>query len=293
MSDQPQTAKESSTQPQPSPPPVSTNSAQPNQEPATNTAQANTSTAPASQTPSIPVQGESKPKSTAPAEEAHIESKAKSEKKSESNTTPLLSAAATNAQKESKNDKEAVGPTVDELIEEGLKMDNKLNLSLDEKENDEDLNDEQITKEFNAFMKEMSQGGGADVFTQLNQMLQGIDDESKMPFNDNELDGLAANMLNKFMEKDIILEPLIEAREKLKKFIDEKPENVKEKPKLKVIEELIEMLEKDEKTAESKEKMVKKFEELQDLGGIPKEILDDCAKENPDLQNQLNKCPVF
>ena len=48
----------------------------------------------------------------------------------------------------------------------------------------------------------------------------------------------------------------------------------------------------------SKDEIIKKFEELNDKGGLPKQIVKNCMKENPDLKNFKNftngkLCTIF
>lgn len=179
-----------------------------------------------------------------------------------------------------------------DLIDSALQKTHKLNLSMDEKEDLEDINEEDVAKEFENFMKEMNQGAGAgDFMAQLNQMLGGSLEDGEG--DDNDIDSTANKMLFRMMDKDIIYEPLLEAREKMRAFVDKNEDNTKYKPRLKLIEELIELLDKGDNSDASKELMSQKFEQLQDLGGIPQEILSDCAKENPELAGQLGNCPIF
>ena len=179
-----------------------------------------------------------------------------------------------------------------DLIDSALQKTHKLNLSMDEKEDLEDIDEEDVAKEFENFMKEMNQGAGAsDFMAQLNQMLGGTLEDGEG--DDNDIDDTANKMLFRMMDKDIIYEPLLEAREKMRAFVEKNEGNTKYKPRLKLIEELIELLDKGDNSDACKELMSQKFEQLQDLGGIPQEILSDCAKENPELAGQLGNCPIF
>lgn len=179
-----------------------------------------------------------------------------------------------------------------DLIDSALQTTHKLNLSMDEKEDLGDINEEDVAKEFENFMKEMNQGAGAnDFMAQLNQMLGGSLEEGEG--DENDIDGTANKMLFRMMDKEIIYEPLLEAREKMRAFVEKNEGNVKYKPRLELIEELIELLDKGDNSDSCKELMSQKFEQLQDLGGIPQEILSDCAKENPELAGQLGNCPIF
>ncbi len=136
--------------------------------------------------------------------------------------------------------------------------------------------------------------------------------ESKVPTgqeNFNFLDGLDDNetfdkfttdLLNQFVNKDLIYEPILEAKKKVQALIDKDPKNKTKAnlDKLAKIDEIVLLLDKKDQTQEDKDKIIKKFEELNDSGGLPEEIMKDCIKDNPELANlqSLGKgkgCDIF
>lgn len=180
-----------------------------------------------------------------------------------------------------------------DLINECVaKSNNKLNISVDEKEELNNLDDEAIEKEFNDFMKNINKNNSADEF--LNEiskiMEKGVGEQDPnflKGFDDNNFDNFSKNLLYQFVNKDVIYEPLKEAKKKIEELLennknDKKNEN---EEKLKLINDIILLLDKNSNDEKIKEDIITKFEELNDKGGLPDQIVKNCMKENPDLKN--------
>lgn len=182
---------------------------------------------------------------------------------------------------------------LDLLNECVAKSRNKLNISVDEKEELDNLDDEAIEKEFNEFMKNISKDNTADQF--LNEiskiMEKGVgqqDPNFLNSFDDGNFDNFSKNLLYQFVNKDVIYEPLKEAKKKIEELVQNKKndKNLKvNNEKLKLINDIITLLEIENSNDKIKEEVICKFEELNDKGGLPEEIVKNCMKENPDLEN--------
>lgn len=187
----------------------------------------------------------------------------------------------------------------------------KLNLTADEKDDLEDLDDEQIQKEYEEFMKNISGGTNAnDFLSQLNKMMEGgFNGDANMDFGNllgdmgdgNDFDVFTDNLITQFIDKEVIYEPLKEARQKVDELMDTAPAN--RSPKniriSQILSELIGLMDKDlQKTPEGKEKIMQLFEELQDNGGLPEEIVKTSVGDNPEMaklqeMTQGKGCTIF
>ncbi|KRX06812.1 hypothetical protein PPERSA_11457 [Pseudocohnilembus persalinus] len=212
--------------------------------------------------------------------------------------------------KEQENKKQQEDEEDDDL-DQGLDDfddDKKLDVTLSEKDpqDDEDF-DPQTDKEFQEFMKQMKDGLGlgedeqglGDVGGMVSQLLQGLsgqqqEGQNKQGNNNNKdnnksddmfknfdqngdfMDQLADNLLKEFMDKDILLEPLKDAKENYSKYLEENEGKIDEKDydkyvnQLACIDEILEIIDKD---PNNKQDMIAKFEKMQEFGTPPPELL--------------------
>ena len=153
----------------------------------------------------------------------------------------------------------------------------KLNLTADEKDDLEDIDDEEIEKEYEEFMRNMSQNAQVNDFMgQLSQLM-----ESSINIDGNSQEGLgnflggidesadfdmfADNLIGQFIEKEVIYEPLKEAKQKVEEHIAKNPENQSDKNLkiLTILNNILSTLDKDDyKSPENREKVMKLFEDL-------------------------------
>ena len=194
-----------------------------------------------------------------------------------------------------------------------LETNKKLNLTADEKDDLDDLDDEEIEKEYEEFMRNISQNAQVNDFMgQLSQLMEsGINIDGNNPEGlGNFLGGLdesadfdvfTDNLIGQFIEKDIIYEPLTEARQKVEEHVAAKEENRTEQnlKVLTILNNILSTLDKEDyKSPENREKVMKLFEDLHDNGGLPEEIMKECLTNNPELKNLQNMgkgqgCSIF
>lgn len=189
----------------------------------------------------------------------------------------------------------------------------KLNLTADEKEDLDDLDDEAIQKEYADFMKNIASNDNAnDFLSQLNKLMEsGVGDMIGMN-NDfsnllgslddnNQFDSLTDNLINQFIDKDVIYEPLKEARQKVNEHInaDKKNKNQKNIKVLQILTEIINLMDTNSQTTPTgRERIMQLFEELQEEGGLPEEIIQQSVKDNPEMAKlqdltQGKNCVIF
>lgn len=174
----------------------------------------------------------------------------------------------------------------------------KLNLTHDEKEDLEDLDDEQIQKEYENFMRNIANSTKANDFLgQLNKLMEaGLNSNMNVDTDfgnllggleeGNDFDVFTDNLIGQFIDKEVIYEPLKEAKQKVEEHINtatvnKTPRNIKV---LQILNEIIELMDKDaQNTNEGKERIMQLFEELQDQGGLPEEIVKNSMADNPEM----------
>ncbi len=141
---------------------------------------------------------------------------------------------------------------------------------------------------------------------QIKTILQGL-----MNNIDNEnFDSMAQGFLKEFMDKEVLQEPLEEAKKNYEVYLAEKGNTLDEtdkknyKEQYNCILELIDILEKD---PQNKEKMINIFEKMHDYGMPPEGILNPLSKAtggtafpgpsanaNPeDMAKQIENCNIF
>lgn len=106
---------------------------------------------------------------------------------------------------------------------------------------------------------------------------------SKLEKNPN-FDNFTNKLLDEFMDKEILEEPLKEAKESYTNFLKEKGDTLNEDDKTRFIKqsecinELLVILEKD---PQNKIKLVETFEKMQEYGSPPEEITKSVEKDSP------------
>ena len=212
------------------------------------------------------------------------------------------------------NDGKTENPNDVDFLDECLTGANeKLNLTADEKDDLEDLDDEQIQKEYEAFMKNLGSNANAtDFLGQLNQLMEGGLTGDKNLDGDfgnilggldegNDFDMFTDNLIGQFIDKEVIYEPLKEARQKVDEHVNESVANKTEKniKILGILDNIIKLMDEDaQKTSEGKEKVMQLFEDLQEQGGLPDEIVKTHINDNPEMAKlqELTKskgCTIF
>ena len=181
----------------------------------------------------------------------------------------------------------------EEVIDEGLmddlagEMEEKLNLTAGERTNEDDL-DPEMDQHFEDFIKKMQQdpsGGAAmgDMMKMMQQMLGGMGGPEGMggmggagafptpgdEMSDDKLDSMTDTLLEQFMDKEVLYEPLQSAKEELtanlsKDTVTDEDKNIIKK-QLVIIDELIETFEKD---PTNKKKLISLFEEMNKIGSF-------------------------
>lgn len=101
---------------------------------------------------------------------------------------------------------------------------NKLNISKHEKNDLEELDDEKIEQEFNAFLQDMQKQNGFenDFFNQMNKMFENPDLQGNIlgDLNDDaNMDNFANKFIFQMVNKDIIYEPLKEAKKQYDDYL--------------------------------------------------------------------------
>lgn len=175
------------------------------------------------------------------------------------------------------------------FIEENVEgSKNKLNLSINEKEDLEDLDDEQVEQEFTAFLKDINKDEQAKEFLdQMNLLMESGFNENKT-FNDdflfdttqgNSMEGFANSCIKQLVKKEVIYEPLKEARKQMQSFMGASEANrtLANKEKLKLINDCLQILESpDHSKPAQTDELVRLFEKLNEKGGLPDEMLKKC-----------------
>lgn len=179
-----------------------------------------------------------------------------------------------------------------------------LSPELDEFENPE------LEKEFNDFMKSLQSGGEDNSINQLTNMMGELfknmggptaeseeqkgdaDPEVSKKLNDiftkfekaPQFDNFANKLLHDFMDKEILEEPLKDAKKSYETYLTEQSEKLgKEEVERfrnqeKCIDELITTLDKE---PNNKDKLISLFEKMQEFGAPPEEITKNIEKDNP------------
>jgi peroxin-19 len=202
---------------------------------------------------------------------------------------------------------------VDDLLDqalEGFEDENKLNLTNNDTEKDEE-EDPELEKEYQAFLKSLNQEGGPtedDAMGQFSNLMSNLlsgmklDEGTGEPGNgdpnadaqlkglleglmkgagDDNFDSMAQNFLREFMDKDILQEPLLEAKKNYETYLDANKEKLNETDKTNYNEQyncINKLLEVIEKEPENKEQMINIFEKMHDYGMPPEGILNPLSK---------------
>jgi len=159
----------------------------------------------------------------------------------------------------------------------------------------------------NADPNNPEQGGQAD--DQLKSILKNL-----MGNVENEnFDSMAQGFLREFMDKDILQEPLEEAKKNYESYLAEKGNELNETDKKNYTEQyncILQLLEIIEKEPQDKEKMINIFEKMHDYGMPPEGILNPLSKagfpgnlntgqngpsnmSQEDMAKQLENCNIF
>lgn len=206
----------------------------------------------------------------------------------------------------------------DDILEQALEdfeKEEKLNLTTDDKDRDE-AEDPEIEKEFENFMKGLGQSGQGseeDAMKQLSSLMAGLMNEMKSGENNGEegpagptganfakmfeglmgsLDGgdmdSATNMfLEGVMEKDLLQEPLTEAKKHYETYLEENKGKLTETEsknyteQYNCITQLIEVLDTE---PNNKPKMIGLFEKMHEYGSLPPGILNPFESQIPSGQ---------
>ena len=197
----------------------------------------------------------------------------------------------------------------------------KLNLTCDEKEELEDLDDEVNEADFQNLLHSLQDDETTkNLFSTFNSFLQNNQNapaSSQFSSNfenmfgnftekdgGNNIDNFTDEMLKGMLKKEVIYEPLLDAKTKLEELFAKKPQNEEENKKREqdqkvyaLICDLINEFNKpDFESKESQERIMVKFETLHDLGGLPTELMKEGAKDLPgmgDLGKTLGNCMIF
>lgn len=206
---------------------------------------------------------------------------------------------------ESQNPKSELKDTTDDILNDCLPSNHKLNLTADEKDELEDLEDPVNDAEYENFIRSLDTNEQAkSLLNQLGNMFGGMEGGagqfSEPPvdhpmfgagFDQNNFEDMTNQMLGNFLQKDVIYDPLKEAKAKLEDFLKTEPKTDAEQQKrvndqkiYGLVNELIALFDKpDHDSKENKEVIMNKFEELHDLGGLPTEIMGPMPKDMPNL----------
>jgi len=112
---------------------------------------------------------------------------------------------------------------------------------------------------------------------QLKGLLEGL----MKGAGDDNFDSMAQNFLREFMDKDILQEPLLEAKKNYETYLDANKEKLNETDKTNYNEQyncINKLLEVIEKEPENKEQMINIFEKMHDYGMPPEGILNPLSK---------------
>jgi Pex19 protein family. len=201
-----------------------------------------------------------------------------------------------------------------------------------------DILDPELEKEYQKFMDDLAKGAGqgqdpmnqfaklfGDLLTGINEAgnaeegkentgdnkaengIKNLLDAMMKNVDNNDFDSVAQTLLKEFMDKDILEEPLKEARKNYENYFKEnegkiKPEELAQyDAQYKCILELIETIEKE---PENKEKMIQIFEKMHEHGLPPEGILSPLSKVGPGMtpddgnaglpnMGDLNQCNIF
>jgi len=208
-----------------------------------------------------------------------------------------------------KNPEHVVDDLLDQALED-FEDENKLNLTTDDKEKDEEV-DPELEKEYQEFLKSLNQEGGPsedDAMNQFSNLMSNLLSGMKLdegtgegnngdPNADGQLkdllqgllkgsesdnfDSMAQNFLREFMDKDILQEPLLEAKKNYETYLAENKEKLNETDKTNYTEQyncINKLLEVIEKEPDNKEQMINIFEKMHDYGVPPEGILNPLSK---------------
>ena len=133
--------------------------------------------------------------------------------------------------------------------------------------------------------------GDPNADAQLKGLLEGL----MKGAGDDNFDSMAQNFLREFMDKDILQEPLLEAKKNYETYLGENKEKLNETDKTNYTEQyncINKLLEVIEKEPENKEQMINIFEKMHDYGMPPEGILNPLSKVPfPGNQNMFPGAP--
>jgi peroxin-19 len=117
-------------------------------------------------------------------------------------------------------------------------------------------------------------------------MMKKVFEDMMKNVNDGDFDSVAQNLLKEFMDKEILYEPLQEAKKNYDEYLKANTDKIKDedmknyKGQYECIEKLIKICDSD---ANNKEEMIKTFEQMHEFGMPPEGILNPLQKINPGL----------
>lgn len=148
-------------------------------------------------------------------------------------------------------------------------FDEKLNLTADEKDDQEDINmGNDFNQEFENLMKEFQNGIGENFDS--NPMFNEFFDPKNL--RGNNMEDLADNLLGEFLNKEILYEPLKEAKTAYEDYFKEKGDTLPAGEKsnyekqYSLLMKIVEVLDNE---PENKAKLTSLFEEMQENGTPP------------------------
>ena len=206
------------------------------------------------------------------------------------------------ASKEEKPKK--AGEPEEEVIDENEmdcladQMEQKLNLTAGERDKEDDL-DPEMDKYFENFMQTLQQQDpeGGEAFKSMADMMKGMfgglgegmpDDKEPGDPNDPEeqkFDKMTDMLLEQFMEKDILYEPLLSAKKELDQNLLKEPVDQKDRDQMKaqlnIINQLIDTFDKE---PNNKPRLIQLFEEMNKVGSF----MDIISKYSPEHSSKQN-----
>jgi len=186
---------------------------------------------------------------------------------------------------------------IDDKLLDGMAddLEQKLNLTGGERTNEDDLGPE-MDQYFENFMQKLQQEGGPEGagfnFKDMNDMMknmfngagmEGEDDGMDETEDGKKLDKMTDMLLEQFMDKEVLYEPLKSAKTELTTNIEKEGVDPKDKEtmkaQLKLIEDIIETFDKD---PTNKAKLISQFEEMNKVGSF----FDIISKYSPQQSNK-------
>lgn len=172
-------------------------------------------------------------------------------------------------QEETKNENE------DEALNALDDFDEKLNLTADERDNESENdfgNANEMNEEFEKLMKDFQQGADPGIGMDPNKIFSEMFGNGKFDANNMNMEDLADNLLGEFLNKDILYEPLKEAKTAYETYLQENKEKLTAtetsnyESQYNILICLLDVLETE---PSNKEKLTNLFEQMQEKGAPP------------------------